>query len=79
MGITIEVPDGLGLSDQELRMILAVKLCERRLITSGQGARMAGLPKQDFIRQPGTYEISLFQYDIDEGMDDVRNAGSSRH
>jgi predicted HTH domain antitoxin len=79
MGITIEVPDGLGLSDQELRMILAVKLCERRLIPSGQGARMAGLPKQDFIRQPGTYEISLFQYDIDEGMDDVRNAGSSRH
>ena len=74
MGIMIEVPENLGLSDEELKMLFAAKLFDHGLITSGQGADMVGIPKRDFILQLGKYQVSVFQYSEDELLEDVKNA-----
>jgi len=79
MGVYIEVPDGLMLSEFELSMHLAAKLFDRGLITSGQGAEMVGLPKRDFIKSLGKYEVSVFQYDMDEILEDVNKIKNARN
>jgi predicted HTH domain antitoxin len=74
MSIQINLPDGLQISQFELSMLLAAKLFDEGLISSGQGAEMVGLSKQAFIELLGKYKVSVFQYDIDEIEEDVANA-----
>jgi predicted HTH domain antitoxin len=74
MSIQINLPDGLQISQFELSMLLAAKLFDEGLISSGQGAEMVGLSKQAFIELLGKYKVSVFPYDIDEIEEDVANA-----
>ncbi|MEM6349030.1 MAG: UPF0175 family protein, partial [Bacteroidota bacterium] len=66
MSIEITLPEGLSISNFELRMLLAVKLFEEGMITSGQGAQMVDLSKRAFIEMLGKYKISPFQYEMEE-------------
>ncbi len=72
MSIQIDLPESLQLGKFEVSMLLAVKLFEEGLITSGQGAEMVGLSKHTFIEMLGKYKVSIFQYDMDELEDDLR-------
>lgn len=74
MSIQINLPEGLKISAFELQVLLAAKLFEEGLITSGQGAAMVGLSKQAFIELLGKYKVSVFQYDMDEIEEDIANA-----
>ena len=74
MSIEINLPDGLQISQFELSMLLAAKLFDEGLISSGQGAEMVGLSKQAFIELLGKYKVSIFQYGIDEIEEDIANA-----
>lgn len=74
MSIQINLPEGLRISAFELQVLLAAKLFEEGLITSGQGAAMVGLSKQAFIEVLGKYKVSVFQYDMDEIEEDIANA-----
>lgn len=74
MSIQINIPEGLQISQFELKMLLVVKLFEEGLITSGQGAEMVGLSKQAFIEMLGKYKVSVFQYGIEEIEADIANA-----
>lgn len=49
MSIQVNLPDGLNISEFELGMLIAAKLFDEGLISSGQGAAMVGLSKQAFI------------------------------
>lgn len=74
MSIQVNLPDGLKITEFELTMLLAAKLFENGLISLGQGAEMVGLSKQAFIELLGKYEVSVFQYDINEIEEDINNA-----
>lgn len=74
MSITLQVPEGLKVSEFELSMLFAVKLFEEGLITTGQGAEMVGLSKRAFIELLGKYKVSIFQYGIEEIEEDLANA-----
>ncbi|MBC7774362.1 MAG: UPF0175 family protein [Phycisphaerae bacterium] len=74
MSIQINLPDGLKISDFELSMLLAAKLFDEGLISTGQGAVMVGLSKPAFIEMLGKYKVSVFQYNIKEIEDDIANA-----
>lgn len=54
-----------GLSDQELRIELAVRLYEDGKITVGQGGRMTGLGHVKFQHELGKREIP-WQFDIED-------------
>ncbi len=74
MNIQLNLPDGLQVSQFELSVLFAAKLFEEGLITSGQGAEMVGLSKRAFIELLGKYNVSIFQYDIEEIEEDIANA-----
>jgi len=79
MGVHIKVPESLGLSEFEIGMNLAAKLFDRGLISSGQGAEMVGLSKQAFIKLLGKYEVSIFQYDMEEVLEDLNTIKHARN
>ena len=64
--VTVKFPKGLGLSEFEIKMLLASRLYETGKITSGQGAEMVGLSKKAFIELLGKYNVSVFGYSLDE-------------
>lgn len=74
MRIEIDLPDSLQLSPFELKMQLAARLFEQGVITSGQGADIVGISKRAFIELLGQYGVTIFQYDIDEIIEDFENA-----
>jgi len=74
MSIQINLPDRLNISQFELGMLIAAKLFDEGLISSGQGAAMVGLSKQAFIEILGKYKVSIFQYSIEGIEEDIANA-----
>lgn len=74
MGIHIDIPDSVAISDLEVKMTVAAKLFDQGLITSGQGAAIVGVSKQTFIELLGKYGVSIFQYDIEDILKDVGNS-----
>lgn len=64
--VVVQLPKRLGLSDFEIKMLIAAKLYETGKVTSGQGAEIAGLSKRAFIELLGKYNVSVFGYTLDE-------------
>ena len=71
MSIDISIPETITISEHEVRMTLASQLFDRGLISSGQGAAIVGISKRAFIELLGKYNVSPFQYAIDEILEDV--------
>lgn len=51
---------------RELRLAAAVKWYERRVVSQGRAAEIAGLSRAQFIDALGRYEVSPFQEEADE-------------
>jgi predicted HTH domain antitoxin len=57
--------------DDEFSMILASKLYEDEILSSGQAAKMAGLTKRTFIELLGKQKVSVFNNSIKELEEDI--------
>ncbi|MFN3641016.1 MAG: UPF0175 family protein [Flavobacterium sp.] len=55
-------------------MIIAVKLYEDAMLSSGQAAQMVGLSKRAFIEMLGKYGVSVFSNSISDLHTDIANA-----
>ena len=73
MTYQITLPDRVQLSEFELNMNLSMMLFDRGILTSGQAAAMVGISKRSFVELAGKYNVSVFQYDVDELMEDLRS------
>jgi predicted HTH domain antitoxin len=60
----VELPDAL--SQDEARLLLAAKLFELSKVTLGQGARIAGRSKREFMEALGRYKVPVFNYPAEE-------------
>ena len=77
--VKIEVPEGALASlhkdpegfKQELRLAAAIKWYEMRFISQGRAAEIAAVARSEFIDALGRYEVSPFQYDVDEIAEEV--------
>jgi predicted HTH domain antitoxin len=72
--LTVELPDTVNLDVQEAKMLLAVKLHERGILSLGQAAEVAGYSKRTFMELLGQYGGTLFNYSADELAQDTANA-----
>lgn len=72
--ITLNIPDDVNLSKQELLLLLASSLYEQGKLSLGQAADMAGLSKKSFAEILDSYGVSIFNYSADELLDDIANA-----
>ena len=62
--LTVELP--LGLSREEAKMLLAIKLYETDKVSLGQAARTAGRSKRDFMELLGQQHVPIFNYSPEE-------------
>jgi len=55
-----------GLSEDEARLLLAVKLYEVGKVSLGQAAKLAGFSKRAFMEILGRYHVPVFNYSPEE-------------
>ena len=60
-----------SLSEDEARLLLAVKLYEVRKISLGQAAKLAGFSKRAFMDVLGRYHVPVFDYAPEELQDEI--------
>jgi predicted HTH domain antitoxin len=72
--LTLQIPDNVPLDEQEAKMMLAAKLYEKGTLSMGQAAEMAGYSKRTFMELLGKYNVSVFNYPVEELENDIRNA-----
>ncbi len=58
----------------EVRLASALKLFELGRISSGLAARLAGMPRVQFLMICGQYDVSVFQQSVEDLNEDVFNA-----
>lgn len=71
--VELKLPKNAGISDFEIKMIVASKLYELGKLSSGQAAEVAGLSKRAFLELLGKYNVSVFGYDEKELETDLKN------
>lgn len=76
--LTIQIPDAVELEDRELVMYLASRLYEKSKLSLGQAAEMAGLSKRAFMEVLGQYGVSVFNYDVSDLEEELKNVKSYR-
>ena len=60
--------------EREARLAMAVKLFETGKLASGQAARLATMPRVDFLYELGRFGVSPIQMEPDELEEDVKHA-----
>lgn len=64
--------------EQEARLVLALRLYEKRKLSTGLAAKLAGVPRSAFLSLLGQHGLSPFgetAEDLAEGLADARRAG----
>lgn len=72
--VTLNIPDTLDMSNNEVAMLLASQLYEQGKLSLGQAAEVAGLTKRTFAELLGKYNVSIFNYPASDLSRDVANA-----
>ena len=62
--IKVSLPSGLSADDAKL--LLAIKLYEVSKVSLGQAAKLSGFSKRAFIEVLGHYKIPVFNYSAEE-------------
>jgi predicted HTH domain antitoxin len=62
--VTLELP--LTVSEDEAKVLFAVKLFEAGRITLGQAARLARFSKRAFIDVLGQHKVAVFNYSAED-------------
>ena len=62
--LEVELPSNL--SEDEARLLLAIKLYEVGKVSLGQAAKLAGFSKRAFIDVLGRHKIPIFDYSPEE-------------
>jgi predicted HTH domain antitoxin len=60
-----------SLSEDEAKLLLAVKLYEVGKVSLGQAAKLAGFSKRAFMEILGRYHVPIFDYSSDELRQEV--------
>ena len=60
---------------RELRLAAAVKWYEIGLVSQSRATEIAGLSRAAFIDALGQFQVSAFQYDVDEIAEEVDREG----
>ena len=73
--VELKLPEGVKITEDEIRMIIAARLFDLGELSSGQAAKMVGMSRREFLESVGKYGVSIFQYDADELKRDLERLG----
>jgi predicted HTH domain antitoxin len=75
MRIIIDLPDNTeGLTEYDIKMLIANKLYENGIIGLDLGTRIVGINKIDFIKKMGKYGVGMIHYTEEEFEKEMENA-----
>jgi predicted HTH domain antitoxin len=60
-----------SLSEDEAKVLLAIKLYEVGKVSLGQAAKLAGFSKRAFMEVLGRYHVPIFDYSPDELQQEI--------
>ena len=66
MATTLQIELPSSLSEDEARLLFAVKLFEVGKVSLGQAAKIAELSKRAFMEMLGRYGVPIFNYSAEE-------------
>ena len=73
-----DLPEVLGRTaeefEDELRFLVAARLYETGLVSSGRAACLAGIGRVEFLEGLGRYDIAVFNYPLEELEREMREA-----
>jgi predicted HTH domain antitoxin len=69
--LELKLPDGVQLSEFDIKMTLAAKFYEDGTLSGGQAADLVGISKREFLEQLGKYGVSIFGYTAEELREDL--------
>jgi predicted HTH domain antitoxin len=72
--VTIQIPDSVEISEQDLRFRVAARLYEQAKVSLGEGAMIAEVSKRFFIENIGKVGVSVFNYSPDDLLEEIANA-----
>lgn len=72
--ILLTVPDFFELNEKETKLLIASRLYEQGKLSLGEGAELTGVSKRTFIELLGHYDVSVFNYSVQELKGDIENA-----
>ena len=61
--------------DREVRLMLAARLYERGLASTGKAAELVGLPRALVLSRLSSFGVSLVEMSPDELREEMQNAG----
>lgn len=76
--VTINLPDSVDMTQQEVMTALAAQLYEMGKLTLGQAAELSGFTKRTFMELLGKYGVSVFNSSADDLDTDIQNAKNYR-
>jgi len=72
--IKVNVPNNyIGEIEKDVKLILAIELFRRGIISLGRAAEIAEVPIQDFIYELMLRKISPFKYDDEELIEELED------
>lgn len=72
--ISLKVPDFFDLSERETKLLIASKLYEQGKLSLGESSELTGVSKRTFIELLGSYNVSVFNYSVQELKGDIENS-----
>ena len=72
--ISLTVPDFFESNEKETKLLIASRLYEQGKLSLGEGAELSGVSKRTFIELLGHYDVSVFNYSVQELKGDIENA-----
>ncbi len=76
--LILNIPDNLGLKEDEVSIYLAAKLYEDKKLSMGQAAKFCGMEKRDFMEVLGKYGVSFTNITVEDLKQDIENAKNYR-
>ncbi|MES2703050.1 MAG: UPF0175 family protein [Bacteroidota bacterium] len=72
--LVLDIPDTVDIDEKEAKTMLAANLYEKGTLSLGQAAELAGYSKRTFMELLGNYNVSLFNYEVQDIEKDIANA-----
>jgi predicted HTH domain antitoxin len=72
--LQIQLPDFIAIDTKEITLLLATRLYEQGYLSIGQAAQMATLSKRAFMELLEKYNVSVFNYAVEDIYADFNNA-----
>ncbi len=69
--IAVKIMLPLSISEDDVKLFLAIKLFEVGKVSLGQAAKLAGFSKRTFIDVLGQYHIPVCNYSVEELRQEV--------